>query len=112
MKARGEPRSAGPSSAPERLARRRRDTPGIAGCRKFLTVKPRSNDLEPGYRLRQPGSDLGGLVGDTGIEPVTSTVSRCRATGSDHATTAPSWTPNDGRHSGCPVLPLVPPPSV
>jgi hypothetical protein len=30
----------------------RRDTPEIAGCRKFLTVKPRSNDLEPGYRLR------------------------------------------------------------
>src|SRR2546421_2850274 len=34
-----------------------------------------ANDLEPCYRLRQPGSDLGGLVGDTGIEPVTSTVS-------------------------------------
>ena len=30
----------------------RRDTPGIAGCRKILTVKPRSNDLEPGYRIR------------------------------------------------------------
>jgi hypothetical protein len=29
----------------------RRDTPGIAGCRKILTVKSRSNDLEPGYRL-------------------------------------------------------------
>jgi hypothetical protein len=53
-----------------------RDTPGIAGCRKFLTVKPRSNDLEPGYRDREPGSDLQQLVGDTGIEPVTSTVSR------------------------------------
>ena len=34
----------------------RRDTPGIAGCRKFLTVKPRSNDLEPGYR--DPGTGL------------------------------------------------------
>jgi hypothetical protein len=33
-------------------AKGRRDTPGIAGCRKFLTVKPRSTDLEPGYRLR------------------------------------------------------------
>jgi len=30
----------------------RHDTPGTAGCRKFLTVKPRSNDLEPGYRVR------------------------------------------------------------
>jgi hypothetical protein len=53
----------------------RRDTPGIAGCRKILTVKPRSNDLEPGYRDREPGSDLQQLVGDTGIEPVTSSVS-------------------------------------
>jgi len=34
----------------------RRGMPGIAGCRKFLTVKPRSNDLEPGYR--DPGTGL------------------------------------------------------
>jgi hypothetical protein len=26
-----------------------RDTPGITGCRRFLTAKSRSNDLEPGY---------------------------------------------------------------
>jgi hypothetical protein len=39
----------GPASG---AAEGRRDTPGIAGCRKFLTVKPRSNDLEPGYRIR------------------------------------------------------------
>jgi hypothetical protein len=30
----------------------RRDTPGIARCRKFPTVKSRSNDLDPGYRIR------------------------------------------------------------
>src|SRR5262245_39876600 len=86
----------------------RRDTPGIAGCRKILTVKPRSNDLEPGYRDRKPGSDLRGLVGDTGIEPVTSTVSGCRATAPDDARTALSWEPNDGRHPGFPLLTLVP----
>ncbi len=34
-----------------------------------------ANDLEAGSRLREPASDLRKLVGDTGIEPVTSSVS-------------------------------------
>ena len=34
-----------------------------------------ANDLEAGSRLRESASDLRKLVGDTGIEPVTSSVS-------------------------------------
>ena len=34
-----------------------------------------ANDLEAGPRPREPASDLRKLVGDTGIEPVTSSVS-------------------------------------
>jgi hypothetical protein len=35
-----------------------------------------ANDLEAGSRPGEPASDLPKLVGDTGIEPVTSSVSR------------------------------------
>jgi hypothetical protein len=35
-----------------------------------------ANDLEAGPRPREPASDLRKLVGDTGIEPVTSSVSK------------------------------------
>jgi hypothetical protein len=52
------------------------------------------------------------LVGDTGIEPVTSTVSRCRATGTDDGITAFSWACRDRRPPALPVLTLIPPLSV
>ena len=38
-----------------------------------------ANDLEAGPRPREPASDLRKLVGDTGIEPVTSSVSTKRS---------------------------------
>ena len=54
--------------------------PGLFNsCRKTpacLDVKLMSNDLEIGSRSWEPASDLAKLVGDTGIEPVTSSVSR------------------------------------
>ena len=53
--------------------------PWFNTCR--LTVarpvdKPLTNDLEAGPHSREPASDLRKLVGDTGIEPVTSSVSK------------------------------------
>jgi hypothetical protein len=48
-------------------------------CRKTpacLGGKLMANDLEAGPRLRELASDLRKLVGDTGIEPVTSSVSK------------------------------------
>jgi hypothetical protein len=38
-----------------------------------------ANDLEAGPRPREPAPDLRKLVGDTGIEPVTSSVSTKRS---------------------------------
>jgi hypothetical protein len=38
-----------------------------------------ANDLEAGSRSGEPASDLPKLVGDTGIEPVTSSVSTKRS---------------------------------
>ena len=56
--------------------------PWFNTCR--LTVarpvdKSLTNDLEAGPRAREPASDLRKLVGDTGIEPVTSSVSTKRS---------------------------------
>jgi hypothetical protein len=53
--------------------------PGLFNsCRKTpacLDGKLMANNLEAGPRPREPASDLHKLVGDTGIEPVTSSVS-------------------------------------
>ena len=56
--------------------------PWFNTCR--LTVarpvdKSLTNDLEAGSRSPEPASDLRKLVGDTGIEPVTSSVSTKRS---------------------------------
>jgi hypothetical protein len=54
--------------------------PGLFNsCRKTpacLDGKLMANDLEADPRPREPASDLRKLVGDTGIEPVTSSVSK------------------------------------
>jgi len=47
----------------------RRGTPGVAGCRKFLTVKPRSDDLEP-ERDKVIAQALSKLAGGT-VTPIT-----------------------------------------
>ena len=50
-------------------------------CRKTpacLDGKLMASDLEAGSESPEPASDLRKLVGDTGIEPVTSSVSRAR----------------------------------
>jgi len=54
--------------------------PGLFNsCRKTpacLDGKLMANDLEAGSKSPEPASDLRKLVGDTGIEPVTSSVSK------------------------------------
>ncbi len=54
--------------------------PGLFNsCRKTpacLDGKLMANDLEAGSESPEPASDLRKLVGDTGIEPVTSSVSK------------------------------------
>jgi hypothetical protein len=57
--------------------------PGLFNsCRKTpvcLDGNLMANDLEAGSRSWEPASDLRKLVGDTGIEPVTSSVSTKRS---------------------------------
>ena len=57
--------------------------PGLFNsCRKTpacLDGKPMANDLEAGSGTPEPASGLRKLVGDTGIEPVTSSVSTKRS---------------------------------
>ena len=75
--------SRGPAGLPADAVGLRHSVPGLFNsCRKTpacLDGKLMANDLEAGPRPREPASDLRKLVGDTGIEPVTSSVSTKRS---------------------------------